>query len=89
MAEKSAPFSAPKKTVISDFPEDEDELVLGKEEAEKAEPARPAPRVATGGGTLFERMSGLSRGTPKAAAEDEDDGGDIDIPRFLNRQSNQ
>ncbi|MCF8707526.1 cell division protein FtsZ [Rhizorhapis sp. SPR117] len=55
------------------------------------EPIRPAPRVASGGGTLFERMSNLSRGSSRAAAsEDEDDTkSDLDIPRFLNRQNNQ
>ncbi|MGZ2412169.1 cell division protein FtsZ [Sphingomonas sp. F9_3S_D5_B_2] len=48
----------------------------------------------TGGGTLFERMSNIARGAPKAQLdEDESDLGakrePIDIPRFLNRQSNQ
>jgi cell division protein FtsZ len=51
--------------------------------------ADPAPRPVTGG-TLFERMSRLSRGN---AAKDEggdgDDDGGVDIPRFLNRQNNQ
>jgi cell division protein FtsZ len=59
----------------------------------------PAPTAATGsaggGGTLFERMSNIARGAPKAqldSSDDEDRGGKeapIDIPRFLNRQSNQ
>ena len=52
------------------------------------------PKVATGGGTLFERMSNIARG----AAQAESDGGapmpsfrrePLDIPRFLNRQNNQ
>jgi len=55
-------------------------------------PERPAPRISTGG-TLFERMSNLSRGLSRS---DEEDGGDKDdgsapglnIPRFLDRQSN-
>jgi cell division protein FtsZ len=55
-------------------------------------PERPAPRISTGG-TLFERMSNLSRGLSRS---DEDDGDDKDggsapglnIPRFLDRQSN-
>ena len=48
--------------------------------------AKPAPRVKLGG-TLFERMSSVTRG---AQREDEGDGGDApDIPRFLNRQNNQ
>ncbi|MBA4747771.1 MAG: cell division protein FtsZ [Sphingopyxis sp.] len=47
------------------------------------------PRPATGG-TLFERMSRLSRGTAaKAEEEGEGDGDGVDIPRFLNRQNNQ
>jgi cell division protein FtsZ len=54
--------------------------------AEEPEPKAPAPRPA--GGTLFERMSNLSRGAPKAADEDEE-GASLDIPRFLNRQNNQ
>ena len=54
-----------------------------------AETVAPAPRVNTGGGTLFERMSSLSRGLGRNedGAEDEADGG-INMPRFLNNQSN-
>jgi cell division protein FtsZ len=43
-------------------------------------------------GTLFERMSNIARGAPKAQIEDEEPGFSrepIDIPRFLNRQNNQ
>jgi cell division protein FtsZ len=51
-----------------------------------------AQPTATGGGTLFERMSNIARGAPKAQI-DEDEAGyrsqPIDIPRFLNRQNNQ
>jgi cell division protein FtsZ len=51
-----------------------------------------APGAATGGGTLFERMSNIARGAPKAQI-DEDEAAykpePIDIPRFLNRQNNQ
>ena len=57
-------------------------------------PAQAAPRIATGG-TLFERMSNLSRGLSRSDDEDEkpkdpDDGtpGGLNIPRFLDRQSN-
>ncbi|MDX2211505.1 MAG: cell division protein FtsZ [Sphingopyxis sp.] len=59
----------------SSLPADDAELSL-----------RPA-----GGGTLFERMSRLSRGTT-AKSEDEGEGdgdGGVDVPRFLNRQNNQ
>ena len=58
-----------------------------------ASPVPPAPRVASGGGTLFERMSNLTRGGSKG--DDDEDGDDdksrdpLDIPRFLNRQNNQ
>jgi cell division protein FtsZ len=61
-------------------PDDEDEI--------------EAP-AASGGGTLFERMSNIARGAPKALDENEGDAEPgfrrepIDIPRFLNRQSNQ
>jgi len=56
-------------------------------EAAAAEPAPPAPRVKLGG-TLFERMSSVSRG---AAREDEAaaDKDAVEIPRFLHRQNNQ
>jgi len=82
---------------------DEDELLLSPaaevpEEAEAAPVAaeappepRPAPRVSTGG-TLFERMSNLSRGSSRTAVsndEEEDTRAGLDIPRFLNRQNNQ
>jgi cell division protein FtsZ len=52
-------------------------------------PARPA---ASGGGTLFERMSLLARGNTRNTAgtsEDDEPKGDFDVPRFLNRQNNQ
>lgn len=78
----------------------EDELVLGGDSAQAVEagdaaaPDAPAPRVASGGGTLFERMSNLTRGGSKADDEDDGEGDDeprdpLDIPRFLNRQNNQ
>ena len=49
------------------------------------------PRISTGGGTLFERMTNLARGGSGDAAESGDGGGDepINIPRFLNRQNNK
>ena len=55
------------------------------------QPRAPAARES---GTLFERMSNIARGAPKAQI-DEDEGAPsfrrepIDIPRFLNRQNNQ
>ncbi len=48
---------------------------------------------AVSGGTLFERMSNIARGAPKAQLDDEEEPSykrdPIDIPRFLNRQNNQ
>jgi len=63
-------------------PEDEDSAASDTQEA------------ATGG-TLFERMSNIARGAPKAQLDDGDEAEPgfksepIDIPRFLNRQNNQ
>jgi cell division protein FtsZ len=52
----------------------------------------PAPKPARDGGTLFERMSSMARGSAKLSPTDEDEedrGRDpLDIPRFLNRQGN-
>jgi cell division protein FtsZ len=82
---------------------DVDTLDLGSV-AERIEPeaVRPAPVQAApvadapapsrpGGGTLFERMSLLARGARNnaQAASDDDEKGDFDVPRFLNRQNNQ
>src|SRR5689334_939919 len=80
-----------------------DELLLGADDVltspvgappiapptDEDETERPA---ANAGGTLFERMSNIARGAPKAQIDEE--GSDyrkdpIDIPRFLNRQNNQ
>ena len=47
---------------------------------------------AEGGGTLFERMSNIARGAPKAQIGEEEEDyrpEPIEIPRFLNRQNNQ
>jgi cell division protein FtsZ len=56
---------------------------------------RAAPKIAAGGGgTLFERMSNLSRGLSRAEEEpsdpDDDDNAPsgLNIPRFLDRQGN-
>jgi cell division protein FtsZ len=84
--------------------DDEDELLLGADDiltspvssAPIAPPeddeASDAPPAASGG-TLFERMSNIARGAPKAQLDDEEEPGykrdPIDIPRFLNRQNNQ
>jgi cell division protein FtsZ len=57
--------------------------------------AADQPKAASSGGTLFERMSSIARGAPRAQIDQEQpsSGGfsrePIDIPRFLNRQNNQ
>jgi len=87
--------------------EGDDELLLGADDILTspvgAPPIAPpedddeseAPAV-TGGGTLFERMSNIARGAPKAQLDEADGEAEpgfrrepIDIPRFLNRQNNQ
>jgi cell division protein FtsZ len=77
---------------------DDDMLELGSDDMVEEAPApkfggeveeaRPAPRISTGGGTLFERMANLSRGGSKPDDNDDDDDG-VSIPRFLNRQNNK
>jgi cell division protein FtsZ len=84
--------------------EDEtDELLLGADDILTspvgAPPIEPpadedeADQPTAAGGTLFERMSNIARGAPKAQIEEEDEPeykrDPIDIPRFLNRQNNQ
>ncbi len=69
-------------------PADEPETLLDDEQPQaSAEPKRDS-------GTLFERMSNIARGAPKAQIEDSDPlpsfrQDPIDIPRFLNRQNNK
>ena len=57
--------------------------------APAAEEERAAPRISTGGGTLFERMANLSRGGTRPEADDDDNDDGLNIPRFLNRQNNK
>jgi cell division protein FtsZ len=55
------------------------------------DPLRPPPRISTGGGTLFERMTNLSRGLSRNDDQDEEEDASsagLNIPRFLDRQSN-
>jgi cell division protein FtsZ len=78
----------------SDAPVDDAAPVYGSLSTPAAAPSDDADaplRPAAGGGTLFERMSRLSRGTAAKNEEDGDGDGDggVDIPRFLNRQNNQ
>jgi cell division protein FtsZ len=71
-------------------PSDEDD---GPSLEDKDSVEQPKAATATGG-TLFERMSSIARGAPRAQIDEgEQDGGfsrePLDIPRFLNRQNNQ
>jgi len=102
--EASAP-EAEETTESEAAPEDsdgDDELLLGVDDV-LTSPVGSAPIAppedddaaetpSASGGTLFERMSNIARGAPKAQIEDEDPDysrDPIDIPRFLNRQNNQ
>jgi cell division protein FtsZ len=105
-SEPEAP--ATDETLDADFSADEagegdDELVLGSDDI-LTSPVGSAPiappededegeqPAVSGGGTLFERMSNIARGAPKAQIDEEDSSirrEPIDIPRFLNRQNNQ
>ena len=86
--------------VAASYDDTSDELVLDAPEAPVSDyrtvPASAggadgdeSPARSTGGGTLFERMSRLSRGAtpPEGEAADKEEG--VDIPRFLGRQNNQ
>jgi cell division protein FtsZ len=95
------------ETSIEPAAEDDEELLLGADDI-LTSPVGPTPiappededeteaPAATGGGTLFERMSNIARGAPKAQLDSDEDEAQpgfkrdpIDIPRFLNRQNNQ
>jgi len=76
----SAPIAPPSDDEIGSVDEDK--------------PADQPKAAAASGGTLFERMSSIARGAPRAQIEtDSPTPGfshePIDIPRFLNRQNNQ
>jgi cell division protein FtsZ len=94
--------------VVEEVPEieaeaNEDELLLGVDDVLTSPVGSPpiAPPededesdqpTASAGGTLFERMSNIARGAPKAQIDEDESGyksDPIDIPRFLNRQNNQ
>jgi len=83
--------------------EGDDELLLGADDiltspvgappiAPPEDDADTTQPAAGGGGTLFERMSNIARGAPKAQIDEDEERykpEPIDIPRFLNRQNNQ
>jgi cell division protein FtsZ len=81
---------------------DDDELLLGSDDILTSPVGAPpiAPpededdttQPTANGGTLFERMSNIARGAPKAQIDEDENSyrrEPIDIPRFLNRQNNQ
>jgi cell division protein FtsZ len=93
-------------TLDTEATDEGDELVLGDDDILTTPVGKPpiappadeesdeAPAM-TSGGTLFERMSNIARGAPKAQIGEDEDVAEpgfkqpIDIPRFLNRQNNQ
>jgi cell division protein FtsZ len=106
-APKPAAPAAQENPIEAELPADnegDEELLLGADDVLTSPVGAPpiAPPTdeeeaeapaATSGGTLFERMSNIARGAPKAQI-DEGEATDyrkdpIDIPRFLNRQNNQ
>ncbi len=100
LAEDDAPLGASEPVRRRGLLADDGEQggAVGGEAAAGGDAAAPrAPRIASGGATLFERMANLSRGGRSAASGDEDEGDDgddgngpsISIPRFLGRQNNQ
>ena len=84
----------PAATTNQPAPEPEATPATGKlrwlhgDKADAAKPAAAAPRE---GGTLFERMSSIARGSARVEEGEEEPAArdPLDIPRFLNRQSNQ
>jgi len=96
-APEAAAAKAARPVARFDDIDGEDELLLGSDASVKDTPAAPASpaRPAAGrpgGGTLFERMSGLSRGLGRGHDGDDDggdNGGATKFPQFLNRQGNQ
>jgi cell division protein FtsZ len=93
-------------TLDTEATDEGDELVLGDDDilttpvgkppiAPPADEESDEAPAATSGGTLFERMSNIARGAPKAQIGEDEDVAEpgfkqpIDIPRFLNRQNNQ
>ncbi|MBB3764350.1 cell division protein FtsZ [Sphingomicrobium lutaoense] len=74
-------------------PSDNDDVVTSEGSAERDEGGKDADTGKAAGGTLFERMSNIARGS--GAGESGSGEGPslrrepLDIPRFLNRQNNQ
>ncbi|MDF8333314.1 cell division protein FtsZ [Novosphingobium cyanobacteriorum] len=87
LSEEPAPAAEPEELQLG--PADEEEPPLPPRFG-RAQPAAAAPKPAApaAGSTLFERMANLSRGAGRED-EAEEEGGSLNIPRFLGRQNNQ
>ncbi|MGD9812680.1 MAG: cell division protein FtsZ [Sphingobium sp.] len=94
-ADLSGATATPAPAVVARFDDidGEDELLLDSEAQSKSPLVeKPAIAAKTGGGTLFERMSGLSRGLSRSndSEDDEEESSTVtNFPQFLNRQGNQ
>jgi len=97
-AATAAPSAPPQPVARFDDLGGEDELLLGDDAKAEGEEkpllaSKPAAPSRLGSGTLFERMSGLSRGLGRNTGSDEDEEEDssavASFPQFLNRQGNQ
>jgi len=99
-AAESTNDEAPESELDSD--DESEELLLGTDDIltspvgappiEPPEDEDDADQPTAAGGTLFERMSNIARGAPKAQIDEDEPEykrDPIDIPRFLNRQNNQ
>jgi cell division protein FtsZ len=104
-AAQPAPVAEPpvQEEITAETSMDDEELLLGADDIltspvgvppinpPEDEDETEAP-AANSGGTLFERMSNIARGAPKAQIQEDEPNykrEPIDIPRFLNRQNNQ
>jgi cell division protein FtsZ len=104
-AAQPAPVAEPpvQEEITAETSMDDEELLLGADDIltspvgvppinpPEDEDETEAPAANTGG-TLFERMSNIARGAPKAQIQEDEPNykrEPIDIPRFLNRQNNQ
>ena len=94
----AAPAPAPAAPAEDELLLDASRMADGDAQAAPVMPGRRRGLVSGGGdapavsgGTLFERMANLSRGSRPSDEDDDDDaeGSSISIPRFLGRQNNQ
>jgi cell division protein FtsZ len=89
LLDTAAPAPAEPEPQPEAAPAEDDAYAAGQRWLRSA-PKDEKPAARQGGGTLFERMSSIARGSAKTPSAPEDDRGDpLDIPRFLNRQNNQ